>query len=113
MQPVTVETPVFRNIYVKNLVSRGSRRAMFFNGLPEMNISNIHVENVSISSEYGAEISESDGITFQNVFVSPAKGPALILNSVKNMKTEGFTYPKVDGKEVEFRGRLNKNVEIK
>jgi polygalacturonase len=113
LQPVTVETPVFRNIYVKNLVSRGSRRAMFFNGLPEMNISNIHVENVSISSEYGAEISESDGITFKNVFVSPAKGPALILNSVKNMKTEGFTYPKVDGKEVEFRGRLNKNVEIK
>ena len=104
---------VFRNIYVKNLVSRGSRRAMFFNGLPEMNISNIHVENVSISSEFGAEISESDGITFKNVFVSPAKGPALILNSVKNMKTEGFTYPKVDGKEVEFRGRLNKNVEIK
>ncbi|MCU6167875.1 hypothetical protein KWH76_24015, partial [Enterobacter roggenkampii] len=36
-------TPAFKNIYVKNLVSRNARRAMFFNGLPEMKIENINV----------------------------------------------------------------------
>ncbi|MFA6887239.1 MAG: glycoside hydrolase family 28 protein, partial [Fermentimonas sp.] len=41
--PVTDETPVFKNIYVKNLVSRNARRAMLFNGLPEMNIENINL----------------------------------------------------------------------
>lgn len=32
---VNETTPVFRNIYVKNHVSRNTHCAMFFNGLPE------------------------------------------------------------------------------
>lgn len=86
--PVTEETPVFRNIYVKNLVSSNARRAMFFNGLPEMNIANINVENAVISAEYGAELSESDGVVFKNVRVTPRKGEPLVLNNVKNFKND-------------------------
>ncbi len=44
--PVTEETPAFRNIHISNIVCRGSGRAMFFNGLPEMPISNVTVTNV-------------------------------------------------------------------
>ena len=90
---VTVETPVFRNIYVKNIVSRNARRAMFFNGLPEMNISNINVENAMISSQYGAVISESDGIKFKNIHIIPKTGAALVLQNVKNFELGGFIYP--------------------
>ncbi len=82
--PVTEETPVFRNIYVKNLVSRNARRAMFFNGLPEMNISNIHVENTTISAMLGAELVECDGVTFTNVKIYPSEGPAIQQKNVKN-----------------------------
>ncbi|MDR0232820.1 MAG: glycoside hydrolase family 88 protein [Dysgonamonadaceae bacterium] len=85
---VTEETPVFRNIYVKNLVSRNARRAMFFNGLPEMNITNINVENATISARYGAEIAESAGVNFKNVRIIPAEGPALILRNVKDFKSD-------------------------
>jgi polygalacturonase len=53
-------TPCFRNIYVKNMVSRNARRAMFFNGLPEMNISNINLENAVITAQFGAELVETD-----------------------------------------------------
>jgi len=86
-------TPSFRNIYVKNLVSRNARRAMFFNGLPEMKIDNINVENVTVSSTYGAEVVESENIKLKNVNITPEKGPALILKNVKNVKVEGFKYP--------------------
>ena len=85
---VSEETPVFRNIYVKDLVSRNARRAMLFNGLPEINITNINVENASISARYGAKLSESTGVNFKNVHIQPKEGPALILNQVKDFKSD-------------------------
>ena len=81
-------TPIFRNIYVKNLVSRNARTAMLFNGLPEMNITNINVENTTITAKYGAKLSESTGINFKNVRIIPQEGPALILNNVKDFKSD-------------------------
>ena len=90
--PVTEETPVFRNIFVKNLVSRNARRAMFFNGLPEMNIENINLENAFVTARYGAEFSESKDITFKNVTVIPEEGPAYMFHNVKNFKTENLSY---------------------
>lgn len=106
-------TPVFRNIYVKNIVSRNARRAMFFNGLPEMNITNIHVENAELSSLLGAEISESDGISLKNIHIESKQGASLILNNVKNLKAESMTYTKGYPQPVEIKGNSNKNIDIK
>lgn len=109
---VTAGTPIFRNIYVENVISRNANRAMFFNGLPEMNISNIHIKNTKISSRFGAELAESDGILFQNVDISPREGAALILNDVKNLKIVGFTYPAGLKTPVEIKGKYSKNIQI-
>lgn len=88
LPPVTEETPVFRNITVKNLVSRNARRALLFNGLPEMNIENINLENAFITAKYGAELSESKDVRFYNVTVIPEEGPAFRLSNVKHFKGE-------------------------
>lgn len=98
--PVTEKTPVFKNIYVKNLVSRNARRAMFFNGLPEMNIENINLENAFITARIGAEFSESKDINIKNVTVIPEEGPAYIFNNVKNFKAEGLDYEVKNGAKV-------------
>lgn len=92
LYPVNEETPVFKNIYVKDLVSRNARRAMFFNGLPEMNIENINVENAFITSRYGAEFSESNNIHFKNVKVVPREGAAFMFNNVKNFTSDALDY---------------------
>ncbi|SHG03447.1 Polygalacturonase [Dysgonomonas macrotermitis] len=105
-------TPVFRKIYVKNLTSRNARRAMFFNGLPEMNISDIHVENVTISSQIGAELVESKDISFKNVKIVPAEGPALILKNVQNMNVEGFTFPETLKEVVNISGEKSQNINL-
>lgn len=117
--PVDETTPAFRNIYVKNLTSRNARRAMFFNGLPEMRIENINVENVTISATIGAELVESENIHFKNVKLIPKEGPALILKNVKDFSLTGFEYPaslkepvKVSGKNenIQLPDNLNKNL---
>jgi len=104
-------TPVFRNIYVKNLTSRNARRAMFFNGLPEMNIENINIENVIISSTIGAELVESQNIHFKNVKLIPKEGPALILKNVKDFSLTGFEYPEGLKEVVKVSGK-NKNIKL-
>lgn len=52
--PVDETTPCFRNIHVKNLVCAGARRALFFNGIPEMPIDGIVLEDIDITSKLGA-----------------------------------------------------------
>ncbi len=107
---VNEKTPSFRNIYVKDLISRNARRAMYFNGLPEMNITNINVENAMITSQEGAELSESDGIKFSNVTIIPKKGPALKLNNVKNFNATGLHYPDSLTTPVTVTGLNSKNI---
>ncbi len=46
---------------------------MFFNGLPEMNIENINLENAFITARYGAEFSESKDIILKMYMSSPRK----------------------------------------
>jgi polygalacturonase len=111
--PVTEETPVFKNIYVKDLVSRNARRAMFFNGLPEMNIENIHLENAFITARFGAEFSESKEITFRNVTVIPVEGPAYLFHNVKNFKTENLGYEvNVPAKAAQITGENTSDVHL-
>lgn len=91
--PVTDETPVFRNIHVQDIVSRNSGRAMFFNGLPEMKISNIHVENVDMSAKLGVELSESNGVQFKNVRIQAKTGKAFLVRNVLNFRMDGKMLP--------------------
>ena len=112
LMPVTEETPVFRNIFVKNIVSRNAHRAMFFNGLPEMKISNIQVENAIITATYGAELNNSKDIVFKNIYVEPTIGPALRLNRIENFKAENFTYPEKLQNAIELKGEENENIII-
>ncbi len=102
---VSAETPIFRNIYVKNIVSRNAYRAMFFNGLPEMNISNINVENAFITSQFGVLLSESDGVKFKNIHITPHTGAALTLQNVKNFELNDFTYPDSLVQVIKFDGK--------
>lgn len=89
--PVSITTPTFRNIFIKDVTCSNARKAMYFYGLPEHNIDNINVENVVIHSELGAEIMESKNITLKNVNIYPQEGAALTLRNVSNVKVEDFT----------------------
>lgn len=77
MQPVTEETPSFRDIYITNTVSRGAKRSMFFNGLPEMPVKNIVVKDSKFNDVTGVIANYVDGLTFDNVTVAPDEGERL------------------------------------
>ncbi len=82
--PVTEETPVFRNIYINNTICRGAKRAMSFNGLPEMPVSNISVSNSLFTADTGATVNFVNGLTFDNVTISPTEGERLVSHELVN-----------------------------
>jgi hypothetical protein len=65
--PVTEETPVFRDFHISNVVCDGARRAIFIRGLPEMNISDIFLDNMVIQAKAGVEIEEAKNVQQKNV----------------------------------------------
>lgn len=69
-QPVDETTPCFRNIYIDNINCRGARRALYFNGIPEMPIKNIVLRNVNITANLPAEFYYCEDITQENVNIT-------------------------------------------
>ena len=65
--PVTEETPIFRNIDIRNVICHHAGYAMEFNGLPEMPIDGIHLKNIYILSKNDATFNYSKNITKENV----------------------------------------------
>ena len=70
----TTALPVFRNIYVKNIICRGASRAMYINGIPDNNISGVTIEDCFISSVRGADIRNVSSLVLKNITVSQRDG---------------------------------------
>lgn len=91
--PVTEETPAFRNIHISNVYCKGSGRAMFFNGLPEMPIENVTVNDVIITdAKEGVVISHAANVKMENIKVETKKGEPLRISNAKNITVDGETY---------------------
>jgi polygalacturonase len=73
-QPVTANTPVYRDIQIKNLTASGPKSVGFIVGLPELCISNVVFENVKLSANTGLTIRNARGIQFKNSTVTVEDG---------------------------------------
>jgi len=65
--PVTEETPQFRNITLRNIICRGAQEALYLQGLPEMNLENVIIENMDVKAENGLTCIDSKDITIDNL----------------------------------------------
>lgn len=112
LMPVTEETPAFRNIFMNNIRVAGAEQALLLQGLPEMNLKNVHLENATLKAKYGITAVDADGITLKNVKVLAEKGPALTIYNSKNFEVNGLRY--TDSKEpvVKVLGPLTQNIKL-
>ena len=91
MMPVDETTPEFRNIHINGIVCSGSSRAMYFNGIPEKNISGITVTDCLISSHRGADIRYSDGVVLRDVGIRQEEGPGFSFANCRSVSLAGCT----------------------
>ncbi|RAJ33041.1 glycoside hydrolase family 28 protein [Pedobacter cryoconitis] len=65
--PVTEETPVFRDFHISNIVCDGASKAIFIRGLPELSISDIYFDHLTIKSKEGIDLQEAKNIQLNDI----------------------------------------------
>lgn len=84
---VSEETPCFRKLYISNITCQGAERAIWFNGLPEMPLSELTMKNSLFVCKQGAEMHYTKDIKFENVTICNSVGEIYITdNTVVNFK---------------------------
>jgi len=86
-QPVTSETPKFRNIRIANVKATSQNAAGVIIGLPESLAENVVLENVQISAPTGLTIRNAKGVRLKNVEVKVERGEPII---VEDAQVEGW-----------------------
>jgi len=91
--PVTEETPQFKNFIVKNVVCDGAEKAIFFRGLPEMNVQQIALENITIQADKGIICEEASNISLKNVhLITKQTNPVVSIVNSKNILFDALQY---------------------
>ncbi len=84
--PVTEETPSFRNIFIKDVVCRSAGKAALFNGLPEMPMKNVVIEDSRFRANQGFTLNHVNGLTLKNVVVDVPGEKITYGDGVQNVK---------------------------
>jgi polygalacturonase len=84
--PVTEGTPQFRNFYIKNVVCNGAQKAVFFRGLPEMNVKNIVLEDMVLQAKEGLDMTEATNVFLKNVaLITTDTNPVINIHNSENI----------------------------
>ena len=82
-------TPQFRDIVISRILCRGAGRAVMLEGLPEMPIRGIVLEDVRMTATKGLATVDADAITLRRVEIGATSGPALAVRDSRNVTVEG------------------------
>jgi polygalacturonase len=90
--PVSEKTPVFKNMYFKNIYVDGAKQAVKIMGIPEMPVENIQFKNMIVRSDVGIRVNYASKIDFENVDLKLNKpGIAISLSNSQNINIGSFT----------------------
>jgi len=109
---VTEETPVFRNIFIRNLTCKGALQGIYLQGLPELNLENIYLEDIEIEAESGMACIDADGIEIRGLRLTTKKLPVLRFVNSKNVDIKGLNIPDKTDNYVEVTGGKSENIKI-
>jgi len=122
-------TPIFRNIFMKNIYCDGAKDAIVIQGLPEMTIKRIEIENVVIRADRGILIFDADGIKISNskiisespvVKISQSQNVLLdeliptgnndVVLKLEGVKTKYITVKGKNSSAIKFKTEFDENV---
>jgi polygalacturonase/lysophospholipase L1-like esterase len=110
--PVTEETPQFRNISMKNITCRGADQAIYLQGLPELNLENVTMEDIDMTADNGVACIDTKGLTIRNIRLVVRNRPVLFFLNSSDVTVTGMESPgRADGL-VETRGDKNSSITV-
>lgn len=110
--PVTEETPVFRNVFFKNITATNSYEALSLSGLSEMNLKNIVIEDSNFDTRKALTIAGADGITLKNVKLKYSEGTGATVYNSKNIDLSGLILESASQPSIKVLGSKTSNVKL-
>ena len=111
--PVTDETPLFRNISIKNINCKGAHQAVFLQGLPELNLENVILENIDIEAENGLTCIDAKTISIKGMRLMTKVFPALHFLNSQNVDIDKLDVPNSQNPFIDIKGGKSKYITIK
>ncbi|MBL7817780.1 MAG: right-handed parallel beta-helix repeat-containing protein [Saprospiraceae bacterium] len=91
LKPVNEGTPQFRNFFIRNITCRGAQYGVFVQGLPEMNVQNVVIENAVLQAKKAMFCTAGEGIQLKNVQFIAEEKDIKVVNS-KKVVVNGVKY---------------------
>ena len=111
--PVSEETPLFRNISIKNLTCKGASQAIYLQGLPELNLENIIFENIDIEADNGLTSIDANGISIKGMRLITKNLPALSFINSLNVNIEKLDVAENQKPYIDIKGKKSTNISIR
>jgi len=111
--PVSEETPLFRNISIKNLTCKGASQAIYLQGLPELNLENIIFENIDIEADNGLTSIDANGISIKGMRLITKNLPALSFINSLNVNIEKLDVAENQKPYIDIKGKKSTNITIR
>ncbi len=112
-EPVTIETPQFKNIFISDVVLKGAQHAVFLQGLPEMNLENIEISNMLLEADNGITVIDADGVKISNVKLITKNETAVEFYNTQNVTVEEFMSHRKTPKTITVNGVKSSNISLK
>jgi polygalacturonase len=105
-------TPRVQDVFLKNIICRGAERAVQIEGLPEMPIRGIELDNVQISSRTGVVCVDAERIKLTNLQISPVSGPVIFVRNSREVTIDKSRSGNA-GVFLRVEGEKSQNIRIK
>ena len=91
--PIALHPPVFRNIHMRGVTGQGAPVALQLDGLAGSPIRNVTFRDLNLTATKGVIARDVQDLRFENVSVTPARGPVYALTNAVDVTIRGGTAP--------------------
>lgn len=111
--PVTEETPQFKNIFIRDVNCKGAMLGIQLQGLPEMNLENVKLENITMEADCGLVCCDAKGVYIKNLTLITKKTPVADFKNSRDVVVDGLYSPTAVFPLIQVSGLSSSNTVLK
>lgn len=109
---VNEETPVFKDIYINDIVCKGADQAIYLQGLPEMKLSNVHLKDIHIKATKGLSCLDTKDVTLENITLITEELPVATIYNSENVTINNLVFDEKISSVLEISGTDSKQISV-
>jgi polygalacturonase len=110
--PVTEETPQFKDILISDIEVDGAMQAVQLQGLPEMNLENVKLNDMILSADKGIVITDAKNVRLKNIKLTTKNGKAVEITNSTDLEINELYFPFEKSDAISVKGAKSSAITI-